>query len=160
MRGRSLVLLAAVGVGLAAWQVRPHAQSPAASATLTVHVRFAARTSLKVSSSELRFDVASPGALARATVQFAASARTRNGGEVMLTVEPAGIVDSPDGRATSSLSIVCEDERGQAAPLQGARVVGRWIGSGTRRGSVAFTLEGATHPGSYSMPVRFVLSAP
>ena len=43
--------------------------------------------------------------------------------------------------------------------MDGPSTVGRWRGSGLRRGRLVFTLRDGT-AGPSSVPVRFVLSAP
>jgi hypothetical protein len=41
----------------------------------------------------------------------------------------------------------------------GAVVAGRWVGSGLRTGRLVFSLRAASG-GTYTLPLRFVLSAP
>ncbi len=128
---------------------------------VTVRVNIRTATSLRVSSSLLRFDVSDPASPATVEIQFAAGGRTYKGGDVVLTVEAAGTVETPDGVRSQDLAIGYEGE-GQAGTLAAAApsTAGRWMGSGFRQGRVLFTLRGATVPGTYQLPVKFALSTP
>jgi hypothetical protein len=134
-----------------------------ATATVHVTVEVAARTSLKVSSRVLRFDVPRGGGAATASIDFSAAARMGVGGGVVLSVEPVRAVDGPGGAADveTALSFTGVGPGLLAGTMASgdATVVGRWTGSGRRDGRVVFTLRAAA-PGHYSVPVRFVLSAP
>jgi hypothetical protein len=124
-----------------------------ATASLVVSVRFSTRTSLKVSSDVLRFDVTQPGEVATAVVDFSAAARTEPGGEIVLSVEPLQTVDG-------SISVRGEGDGviGVAA-LAHPVIAGQWMGSGTRSGRLVFALCSSV-TGAYAVPLRFVLSAP
>lgn len=134
-----------------------------ASKNVTVNVHLATRTSLKVSSHVLRFDVAQSGGTATAALEFTAGARMPAGSDVVLSVEPMRAIDGPGGAADveSDLSFAGEGQGLLAGPVAAAQstVVGRWQGSGLREGRVIFTLR-ANAAGTYSLPVRVVLSTP
>lgn len=134
-----------------------------ARANVSIVADFAPRTSLKVSSEMLHFDVAQPGGTATAAIDFSAGARTPAQGEVVLTVEPLRALAGPGGAADveSSISVAGEGEGLLSTRLDAASttVVGRWHGNGRRQGRLVFTLN-ATAAGTYSVPVRFVLSTP
>ena len=134
-----------------------------ATASVAVSAQFSSRTSLKVSSQLLQFAVTAPGEAALATVEFSAGARTRPAGEVVLTVEATRAMDGPGGAADIDTAVTFSGEGegttagalGSAAPS----VAGRWSGSGLRTGRLTFALRSAV-TGSYSVPLRFVLSTP
>ena len=134
-----------------------------AHATLSINARFAPRTSLKVSSELLQFDVAQPGGPATAAIEFVAGARTPLQGEIVLSVEPMRGLSGPGGAADvdAAISVAGEGEGLLTTRLDptSTTVVGRWHGSGLRQGRLVFTLNTSTS-GIYSMPVRFVLSTP
>jgi hypothetical protein len=133
------------------------------NATLVVRAEFHSRTSLRVSSELLRFDVASPERPATVSVDFMAGARTQSGGEVLLTVERLHALEGPGGAADVESSVSFDGHgTGTLAgdlPVAGVSVAGRWQGSGLRTGNIVFALRAAAS-GSYVLPVRFVLSAP
>jgi hypothetical protein len=134
-----------------------------ATASVVVTAQFASRTSLKVSTDLLQFDVTAPDQSAVATVEFSAAARTQHGGEVVLTVEQVGPLNGPGGAADveTSLMVSLLGSGGSTGELDPSAqiVAGRWVGSGRRTGQLAFSLRSSV-PGAYSVPVRFVLSAP
>jgi len=134
-----------------------------ARATVNVTAVVTARTSLKVSSQILQFDVARADGVATAAVDFTAGARLPSGSEIVLTVEPLRGVDGPGGAADieTSLSFAGEGQGLLAGQIRAAQmaIVGRWQGSGVRDGRVIFTLRAST-AGTYSVPVRFILSTP
>ena len=138
------------------------AAGESATATVSVRAEFGARTALRLSSDVLRFDVASPTEEALAVVDFSAAARTRSGGEVVLSVEPLG-TRGPGGAADVETSVsfrgdasgVLSGDLQSAAPTAAAR----WQGSGVRQGRLTFALRAAA-AGQYEVPVRFVLSTP
>lgn len=134
-----------------------------ATASIAVTAEFASRTSLKVSSQVLNFDVRSAGETSVATVEFSAGARTRSGGDVLLTVEPLRAMEGPGGAADVDTSITFSGTgngtvSGSLQPTSPV-VAGRWTGSGLRTGQLTFVLR-TTVAGSYMVPVRFVLSTP
>ena len=147
-------LMAAPGVCLA---------GDSTTASVTVTAGFASRTSLRVSTELLRFDVNAAGQSTETIVDFSAAARTHHGGEVVLTVELAGTLNGPGGASDAETSLTFAGLGNGLAkgPLDHSRpsIAGRWVGSGLRTGQLAFTLRSSA-PGSYSVPVRFVLSAP
>ena len=134
-----------------------------ATASITVTAEFASRTTLKVSSQVLQFDVADATQSGVVTVVFAAAARTRAGGEVVLTVEPLRGLEEDGGAADENTSITFSGSGngtlGGMLRRVGAVVAGRWNGSGLRTGRLTFTLR-APVSGGYSVPVRFVLTTP
>ena len=123
----------------------------AISATAT----FAPRTSLQVSSQVLQFHVTEGSIAAEATVEFAAGARTRNGGDVLLVVQAQPL---PPGGALGALTMATGTEGTIAASVvqDVPTVVARWVGAGLRTGRVTFRLQAA--PGRYEIPVRFLLN--
>jgi hypothetical protein len=132
----------------------------AVSTSVVVTAQFSSRTSLRVSTDVLKFDVAAAGSRATAAVDFSAGARTHTGGEVMLSVErlrsaggtePESFV-SFAGRGNGTLDGSLDSGLSQAA-------AGRWTGSGLRHGRLVFALH-AGAPGAHIVPVRFILSAP
>jgi len=123
------------------------------STTVAVVAEFSTVTSLRVSSQTLQFVATQPDCPAVAVVDFVAAARTRQGGEVMLTVEPlAGseVAVTFTGEGAGLLS-------GTLASA-GTTPVARWTGSGLRTGRLTFSLPQSV--GAPTLPVRFVLSAP
>ncbi len=127
---------------------------------LVVDVR--SRTSLQVSTSELRFDVVDEAATPRVEVDYRAAARTRSDHPVMLTVDPAGEVRTLDGESVRGLAVRLEAAGARDTTLAagGSHIVARWTGSGVRSGRVAFTLLGAHKPGVYLLALKFALSVP
>jgi len=160
MRSRYAPIVAACTLLGAAANV--HAQS-VAHASVSVQAQFTPRTSLKVSSEMLQFDVAQTGGTATAAIAFSAGARTPSQGEIVLTVEPLRGLSGPGGAADvdASISVTGEGNGVLSTRIDSTRttVVGRWHGSGLRQGRLVFTLS-APVAGAYSMPVRFVLSTP
>jgi hypothetical protein len=163
MRGLPAVLSAALITCAAAGHAPRAAASDTATATIAAHARFASRTSLRVSAQTLHFDVTDPGAPATLRVDFVAGARTRPGGEVVLTIEPLRVIEGPGGAADVGASVEFSGEtEGTLAGIistTGAVVAGRWVGSGRHAGSLRFSLRSGV-AGTYSLPVRFVLTAP
>jgi hypothetical protein len=131
--------------------------------SVVVSAQFSSRTTLKVSTDILQFDVANPGDPATAAVDFSAAARTHSGAEVLLSIEQLRNVEGPGGASDleSSVTFVglglgtLDGALGVARPA----VAARWSGSGLRQGRLLFALR-AGASGSYTVPVRFVLSAP
>jgi hypothetical protein len=133
-----------------------------ATSTVSVHVPVASRTSLKVSSQIVEFSVLQADGDARASVDFSAGARVASGADVVLTVEPLRQLEGPGGAADVEASIVFDGDgdglvRGRLD--NGPAVAGRWQGSGLRQGRVWFTIR-ANAAGTYTVPLRFVLSTP
>jgi hypothetical protein len=124
-----------------------------------VRAQFASRTSLDVSAELLDFVIDDPAIDATVAVTFVAAARTHTNGEVVLTAEPVSDFQSNGGpcalRFVGTGPGTTSGTLGTGAPT----VVGRWTGSGRRRGGVSFVLR-ASAPGRHTVPVRFVLSAP
>jgi hypothetical protein len=141
----------------------PVSAAETATASAVVSAQFSSRTSLKVSTDLLHFEVAEPGQAATATVDFAAGARTQAGAEVLLSIEQLHAVEGPGGASDveSSVSFAGEGAGTLAGALiaAGPAVAGRWIGSGLRQGRLVFALR-AGASGNYMLPVRFILSAP
>ena len=150
-----LCLLAGTMAGLP----RDVTASDTATVSLHVSVSVASRTSLRVSTEILQFDVTVPFEPSVASVEVSAGARTVPGGEVVLSIErgPA----TPGARDGGALTFVGDGEGLTRGVLDASApaVAGRWTGSGQRRGRVSFALRG-TRPGAYTVPVRFVLSTP
>jgi hypothetical protein len=159
---RSLPLALAFGIFIAAAPSSVHAEDTD-SKSLVVSAQFGSRTSLKVSTQVLRFEMDAATGMAVAAVDFSAAARTREGGEVMLSVEPLRAIKGPGGAADVETALSLEGQgdgtvRGQLAKV-GPSVAARWIGSGFRTGRLLFSLH-TSSPGTYTVPVKFVLTAP
>ena len=153
MRSPAIALAATVTLSVAGGSSRLPAASDTTTKSLQASVEVSARTSLTVSTELLQFVVEEGGAPAVATVDYVAGVRTRADAEVMLTIEALRDVD-----AAVSFSTVGGGMHGSVVRARPV-VVGRWIGSGRRSGRIAFSLC-ATDAGTYTLPVRFVLSAP
>jgi hypothetical protein len=130
---------------------------------VTVRAEVSARTSLQVSARELRFELPAGMTSAEATLEFVASARTRAGGEVVLTIAPDGAVTGPGGAADVEVSLEFVGQgaglvSGELMPMASS-VAGRWSGSGKRQGTLTFRLRSAA-PGTYIVPLTAILSAP
>ena len=161
---RSLcVSFVAGAVALLATTMPAAAAAESASTNVAVTAQVSARTSLRVSAQTLLFTVADGADHAVASVDFSAGARTRIGGDVVLTVEAMRATEGPGGAADveSTLSFSGEGQGTTigALPVNGAAVAARWSGSGLRTGRVTFALRCST-PGTYTVPLRFVLSVP
>jgi hypothetical protein len=125
-----------------------------AVAVVRVSAMIEGRTSLRVSGSTLGFP-SRPDDRGAAVVEFSAGARTRTGGEVVLSVERLDPPDSPSavrfaGNGEGTTNGVLADR---------PRVVARWSGSGMRRGRIAFT-RAPEDAGTAAVPLRFSLTAP
>jgi hypothetical protein len=159
MLGRVIICVASVVLAAyVSWQPPLRAQA-VRTQVLSLQTSLAPRTSLRVSTSRLRFDVAADGSVTGAAADYRAAARTAAQGRVVLTIQPDGALVGPGGSAATGLAVRCGEAAG-AAPLKAGRsqVVGRWTGSGVWQGSVNCRLEGATAPGSYFQPVNFVVA--
>ena len=133
-----------------------------ATQTVQARVQFQSRTSLTVSSSLLQFSHADPQSPTVLTVDFTAGARTELAGEVVLTVEVLRAIEGPGGASDLELDLSFSGEgdgtrSGSLSSLPS--IAGRWTGSGAHRGRLSFALRAAL-PGDYTVPLRFVLSAP
>lgn len=140
----------------------PALASQDAIAKVTVAANVSTRTSLRVSSELLTFDLQRPGAPATAAVEFSAAARVPAGSLVVLTVEPLEAVSGPGGAADVETAVTFDgDGPGTVAGTltQMPSMAGRWSGSGVRQGRLVFTLH-ASASGHYTVPVRFVISTP
>jgi hypothetical protein len=157
-----LRFIAALLGGLLAIPQAPMPGRADATASMTIRAEINRHTSLRVSSSELRFDVTSPDDTPATVVDFTAGARTYRGGHVVLTVEPDGAMESPQRGPAADAVVVYQGEGGNIGTLSagGPQVVARWIGSEVRSGRVSFALHGARIPGTYSLSLKFVLSTP
>jgi hypothetical protein len=162
MRAVQLALVSGLFAGISALPAVCVAEE-SATTSVAVTAQFSSRTSLKVSSQLLQFAVTAPGEAALATMEFSAAARTRPAGEVVLTVEAVREIDGPGGAADIETAVTFSGEgEGTAAGALGTAapsVAGRWSGSGLRTGRLTFALRSAV-TGSYSVPLRFVLSTP
>jgi hypothetical protein len=163
MELRPFVLLATV---LAIVPARPLAlgepvsqgSAPQVTQSVTATATFGPRTSLQVSSQVLQFHVTDAWIPAEATVEFAAGARTRSGGEVLLVVQVRDPERLWPETAGQSLTIVAGTEGTMAGSVvhDAPAVAARWIGGGLRTGRVTFRLQAA--PGQYTVPVTFLLN--
>jgi len=157
----TVVLLSAL---LAAVPAPAAASDRLATSNVVMTAQVSARTSLRVSARVLSFEVSEGADQAQASVEFSAAARTRAGGEIVLTIEPDGEVAGPLGgpaAADAAVGFVGEGPgalSGELLPAAPA-LAGRWAGSGARSGRLTFTLRAAA-PGIYTVPIRIVLSTP
>ena len=133
-----------------------------ATAHVNVNVQVAARTSLKVSSHSVQFEVVEGDSATTASIDFRAGARVPSGAAVVLTVELLRFLDCPGG-TDDEPAVTFEGEGDGLVPGRLIRevptVAGRWQGSGLHHGRLRFTIH-ATARGWYTLPVRFVLSTP
>ncbi len=152
--------LAAFSVALSLLSPSPVTGQAQASRNLTFSATVRSRASLRVSTSDLRFDVLEGMPPPTIVVDFAAAARARRDGDVQLTVEPLAPIRTASGDVLPGLTVSFEGDTayGGALSPSGPQVVGAWKGSGVRAGRVSFTLRGAVVTGTYVLPVRFVLS--
>jgi hypothetical protein len=134
------------------------------STTVVATAQVSSRTSLTVSTDLLHFEVTTPGQPATVTVDFVAGARTPGRSQVVLTIEPMRAIGGPGGAADIDTAVSFAGTgdgtltKGFLRPA-GAAVAARWAGSGRRSGQVVFSLRSSAS-GTYTLPVRFVLSAP
>jgi hypothetical protein len=141
------------------------AQAQQAFQPLIIGATVGNATSLRVSSSVLRINAqGASGDVLIDTITFEAAARTRTGGEVVLTVEALRPIESlssgPAGEA-ATIDFGGDDPGVLAGTLSTTpQTAGRWVGSGQRRGSLVFTLRNADAARSGVVPLRFVISTP
>ena len=155
MRPPAFALATALTLAIGPGPTRLSASSDTTTRSILAHAQVAARSSLIVSSELLQFQVTEPGHAATATVDYVAGVRTHAGTEVLLTVETTTALD---GTNVSFANLGEGGARGAITTMRPV-IAGRWIGSGRRTGRIAFSLLAGT-AGVYSVPVRFVLSAP
>ena len=133
------------------------------NASVVVSAQVSGRTSFKVSTDILTFDVATSSEAATSAVDFSAGVRTHAGADVVLSVEQRCRLTGPGG-ATGDESAVSFTGQGEGT-LDGVlatdslTVAGRWTGSGLRQGRLVFMMR-AGASGAYTLPVHFSLSAP
>ena len=155
MRPPAFALATALILAIGPSPTRLSATSDTTTRSILAHAQVAARSSLIVSSELLQFQVMAPSQAATATVDYVAGVRTHAGAEVLLTVETTSALDA------TNVSVANLGEGGAQGAMTTMRpvIAGRWIGSGRRTGRISFSLFAST-AGVYSIPVRFVLSAP
>ena len=131
-----------------------------ASGSISVVATFSSRTTLQVSADLLEFEVTSPSGPVTASIDFIAAARTRAGAPVVLSVESVGAPGGPN-TGDALLSFRGEGEGTMAGTVSPdtPTIAGQWVGSGVRRGRLMFALH-AAGAGAYTVPLRFVLTAP
>jgi len=142
--------------------------SDVASSIVRFQSDISSSTSLRVSSSVLRVGPrTSTGVepVVVGTIDFTAAARTRSGGEVVLTVEAQSDLPTLAGPSAGGESAIEFEGFGDGARggvLRDAvpQIAGRWVGSGVRTGQLVFTLRGATATAGATVPLRFVISLP
>lgn len=149
-----MALITATVLWMPAGSSRLSASPDTVTKTVDARATVSSRTSLKVSSDFLDFNLPNAERFAVATVDFVAGIRTHAGAEVVLTVEAVEVIEaavtfSGDGAGTTQGTMVA------SRPI----VAGRWVGSGRHTGRIVFELR-APVAGRYTLPVRFVLSAP
>lgn len=149
---------AGVAAGLLIVAVNASAAETACG-SVTVVATFSSRTTLKVSSDLLAFDVSSAEAPATASVDFVASARTHAGGPVVLSIEPVRQLDSAADASSLTFSGQGAGITSGTVSADSLTIAGQWIGSGVRQGRLVFALRSTTS-GNHVVPIRFVLSAP
>ena len=132
-------------------------------AAVPVNATFAPRTSLRISTRVLRFDVDSPDMPSAAVVEFSAGARIAAGADIVLSVTPVRAIHGPGGAADVATSLTFQGEgpgtQGGSLTAAAPAIAARWVGSGLRRGRLVFSLR-AGAPGTYTVPLEFVLSTP
>jgi hypothetical protein len=128
--------------------------------SISVVATFSSRTTLQVSADRLQFDVTNANAPATASVDFVAAARTHADSPVVLSVESVPTAAGPHA-LDATLSFTGEGN-GTAAGVVSPdmpTIAAQWVGSGLRRGRLVFALR-ASGAGTYTVPLRFVLTAP
>jgi hypothetical protein len=137
------------------------APSESATGTLQISVDVRSRTSLHVSTQVLQFHVTAPAEPATGVIEFIASSRTREGGEVLLATDAVRGTPADMQEEDAVLTFRGHGHGLTVGALNGpgTAIVGRWIGSGRRSGRVAFVLR-ARRAGTYTVPIRLVLSCP
>lgn len=156
---RSPRAAAALMVGAVCWIVPALAWGAESIASITAHAQIASRTSLNVSTETLHFTVVAPETPATMSVHFSAASRTHDGAHIVLSVELVQPLGYPaDGGTALTFDSGGAGRAGTIVPATSA-VVARWTGSGRRTGQVVFALR-TRAVGTYSVPVRFVLSTP
>ncbi len=131
----------------------PASAAEVVTARVAILVEVAARTSLTVSTDQLRFNPLPDGG-AEADVDFCAAVRVASGSDIVLTVQPLTPVDG-----VVTFSGTGDGTRDGTLSTGGPALAGRWHGSGLRRGRLVFRLRDPARV-PVSVPVRFVLSAP
>ncbi|MEI6669745.1 MAG: hypothetical protein WCP29_16470 [Acidobacteriota bacterium] len=142
--------------------------SDVASSIIRFNSDVSASTSLRVSSSVLRVAPATGlngEAVVVGTIDYRAAARTRSGGEVVLTVEAQAdvpLVGGPASGGEPAIDFAGVGDGARAGVLRqdGPQIAGRWVGSGVRTGQLVFTLRGGTSGPGMTVPLRFVISLP
>jgi hypothetical protein len=160
MRSLALALTAAL---VMLPSVATHAADDTKTVVVQANASVGSRTSLTVSSQQLEFVLTDSKQPAVATIEFVAGARTHAGAEVVLTVEAVRSLEGPGGAADvdAAITFSAEGEGAIAGTMSPATpvIAGRWTGSGRRTGRLSFALRAGV-PGTYTMPLRFILSAP
>ena len=161
---RAFATAALIGGALAL----PVCASDVASSFIRFHSDVSASTALRVSSSLLRVGPrtgTSADPVVIGTIDYRAAARTRSGGEVVLTVEagadlPTLAGPSADGGSAIDFEGFGDGARGGVLRSDVPQIAGRWVGSGVRTGHLVFTLRGAAATAGATVPLRFVISLP
>ena len=133
---------------------------------VTIHSTIGETSSLRVSRTYLEVhagQVPDNGAVDLGTIVMEAGARTRAGGEVLLTVEALFSVDglAAWGPGLPSVEFVGEGDGMQGGTLSASpQVAGRWTGSGRHSGRLSFVLRGARTLRNARLPVRLAIVIP
>ena len=155
--------LAALAVAVASLSTPETALGADATASISVQAQVSGRTSLKVSTQSLQFDVATPSEAAIASVDFSAAARTHRDADVVFSIELARDIGASVGLYETGSTLIFSGEGDGTLSgvmgMTGSSVAARWTGSGRRTGRLVFALR-TLAAGSYAVPVRFVLTAP
>lgn len=157
------LVLSCLVVGFSAILIAvPATSGTETSSPFSINAIVRSRTSLQVSSSDLRFDVSEATLAPTVVVAFTAAARAAAAADVVLSVEALRAVETGGVAASPDLAVSFQADDGHTGTVAVGvpRVVGTWKGSGVRGGQVRFTLHGATAMGRYRLPVMFALSAP
>jgi hypothetical protein len=134
-------------------------ESPLGKTTIAATADVRHRTGLVVSSDVLHFHVTDAGQPAEVVVTFSAGARTASTADVLLFVTALNAHSDPSLIGTA-LTISSGTSEAVTGPVtsDGPSLAAQWIGGGLRNGRIHFQLRAA--PGTYVVPVRFLLTAP
>jgi hypothetical protein len=162
---RWLLATAAIGCGALALPIQA---SDVASSTVTFNSDVSASTALRVSSSLLRIaprSAADAESVVVGTIDYRAAARTRSGGEVVLTIEAQSTLPEVGGPSAGGESAIAfegvgDGARGGVLRNDVPQIAGRWVGSGVRSGQLVFTMRGSAATSGVIVPLRFVISLP
>jgi hypothetical protein len=149
-----------VTIGLAAGVAQTARADSRDVKRVLVSAAVGATSVLRVSAEHAVFTLLPGQQAATATVDYSAFARTENGAQVVLLIEPLAAAEEPGGAADVETALSFQREGALSGLVPGTpTVAGRWTGSGSRHGRIALTLR-AEIPGTYVVPVRLSLVTP